>query len=525
MKSQQGLYSPPVRLAELMAALSLATDLGMGQPLEFALQSCVLAVRLGEGLGWSDTARQEIYYQALLRYIGCNVEGHLLAAMVGDEIALRTDIATVDNGKTGEIVGLMMRAIRQANAGAAPLQMLQAMTRGLLQLPQLKASFAGHCEVAQRLAHRMGFTPDIIYGLGQLYERWDGKGMPRGLAGEAIAPAVLVVTLVQDALLYYRLGGIEAAVAVVRERQGTAYAPHLAQSFCAQAPQLFRGIDTEPTWENVISLEPGAHVILSAEQFENACRAMADFVDLKSPFTLNHSHGVAKLAVAAGQQGGLPAGDVQALRFAGLLHNIGRTGVSVGIWDKPGALTDREWERVRLYPYYTERILARPPTLAQIGALAAQHHERLDGSGYHRGIPAALISPAARMLAAADVYQALTEARPHRPAYLPEDAAAIVQQEVRAGRLDGDAATCVLAAAGHSVRLSRRELVAGLSSREVEVLRLLAHGYATKRIAETLVISTKTADHHIQHIYSKIGVSTRAGATLFALEHDLLTGG
>ncbi|MFN8456425.1 MAG: HD domain-containing phosphohydrolase [Anaerolineae bacterium] len=512
-----------VRLAELMVALSLATDLGMGQPLEFALSSCVLAVRLGEALGLSDEALREIYYQALLRYIGCNVDTHLLAAIVGDEMALRADFATIDNGKPVEIVSLFLRYIRQTNAGAPPFEMLRAMAQGLLNMSQAKASFAGHCEVAQRLAERMGFAGNIVYALGQLYERWDGKGAPKGLKGDAIAPAVLVVTLAQDALIFQRLRGVEAAVAIARQRKGSAYAPYIVECFCQHAASLCRGLDAELTWDTVLALEPGRQERLSAAQFDVACQAMADFVDIKSVYTLGHSPGVAVLAAAAAQRAGLPPADVVALRRAGLLHDLGRTGVSTGIWDKSGPLSEREWEKVRLHPYYTERILARPASLAQLGTLAGLHHERLDGSGYHRGLLAAMLSPAARILAAADVYQALTEPRPHRPAFSIEAAIAEIRREMQAGRLDSEAVNCVLAAAGHRVAPSRREQVGGLSEREVEVLRLLARGHSTKQIAAALVISPKTADHHIQHIYTKIGVSTRAGATLFALEHNLLT--
>lgn len=514
---------PGIRLAEVVAALSLATDLGMGQPFEFALSSCVLAVRLGEALRLSEEALREIYYQALLRYIGCNVETHLLAAIVGDEIALRANFATIDNGSTAEVVSLFVRAIREANVGATPLQMMRAIASGLIAMPGAKASFAGHCEVAQRLAERLEFGPPIIYALGQLYERWDGKGAPKGLKGEAIAPAVLVVTLAQDAIIFHRLSGIEAAVAVARERKGTAYAPHLVECFCQHAPSLFNGLESDLTWDTVLTLEPGRQDNLSEEQFDKACRAMADFVDLKSFYTLGHSSGVAELAAEAGRQGKLPAADVVALRRAALLHDIGRTGVPTSIWDKPGPLSEREWERVRLHPYYTERVLARPNTLARLGALAGLHHERLDGSGYHRGLPAAMLSPSTRILAAADVYHALIEPRPHRPAFSAEAAADEIRREVRAGRLDGEAVNCVLAAAGHRVQRMHPERVAGLSERELEVLRLLARGHSTKQIAAALVISSKTADHHIQHIYTKIGVSTRAGATLYALEHDLLT--
>jgi HD-GYP domain-containing protein (c-di-GMP phosphodiesterase class II) len=262
---------------------------------------------------------------------------------------------------------------------------------------------------------------------------------------------------------------------------------------------------------------------LSDEQFDTACQAIADFADIKSPYTLGHSNGVASLASEAACRCGLPEADAVALRRAGLLHDIGRVSVSAGIWGKPGSLTEREWERVRLHPYYTERVLARPRILAQLGSLAALHHERLDGSGYHRGLPAAMLSPAARILAAADVYHAMTEPRPHRSPLTPDAAAIELQREARAGRLDSEVVSGVLAAAGHRVSISRRELVAGLSEREVEVLRLLARGHSMKQIAARLTISEKTVDNHIQHIYIKIGVSTRAGATLFAMEQNLIT--
>src|SRR5436190_1093822 len=246
-----------IRLAELMAALSLATDLGMGQPLEWALCSCVLAVRLGDALGFSVEELREVYYQALLRYIGCNAETHWLAALAGDEIALRTDIAAIDTGNLGEVLGVMARHIRQANAGASRLEMAQAIVRGLVvsgrDTPEF---FSGHCEVAQRLAARMGFGERIVHALGQLYARWDGKGIP-ALKGEAIAPAVRVVTLAQDAITFHRLGGVDAALAVARQRKGGAYDPALVEQFCRAAPVLLAGLEHEPSWEAVLAIEPG----------------------------------------------------------------------------------------------------------------------------------------------------------------------------------------------------------------------------------------------------------------------------
>jgi HD-GYP domain-containing protein (c-di-GMP phosphodiesterase class II) len=511
-----------VRLAELMAALSLATDLGMGQPMEFALSSCILAVRLAEKCGYSDEALREVYYQALLRYIGCNAETDWLASIVGDEQGLRAEFARIDHANLAEVLNRFVGAILQGNAGDSRLNLAGAIGRGLLASSHVKPMFAGHCEVAQRLAERFGFDKNIIYGLGQLYERWDGKGSPKGVKGEAIAPAVLVVTLAQDMVIFHRLGGVDAALNVARQRKGSAYAPKLVDVFCAHMEELCRDLDEEPSWEGVLELEPGPKQTLTEEQLDNACRAFGDFVDIKSSYTLTHSSGVADLAAEAARLSGLPASDVTSIWRAALLKEIGRTGISSSIWEKPASLTGREWERVRLHTYYVERIFAQTPALAKLGALASLHHERLDGSGYHRGLPSASQSPAARILSAADVYHSLTEIRPYRHAFEPEAALHELQAQARAGKLDVDAVDSVLTAAGHPVKKARKEMVAGLSEREVEVLRLVSHGLTIKQMAAELVISEKTVDSHIQHIYNKIGVSTRAGATMFAMENNLL---
>jgi HD-GYP domain-containing protein (c-di-GMP phosphodiesterase class II) len=455
-----------LRLAELVAALSLASDLGMGQPMEYALCSCVLAVRLGETLGFSESELRGTYYQALLRYIGCNAETYMWAAIVGDELALRTDLAALYNGRTSEVLGLMMRSIRQANEGASPLHLVQMVAQGLLASPQLfKEGSAGHCQVASRLAARLGFEEAIQLALLQSYERWDGRGLPGAFKGEHIAPAVRVVALAQDVIIFHRLGGVGAAVAIAQERKGTAYDPRMAERFCQEAAHLLAELEEEPTWEVVLALEPGARPYLSETQFDAACSAIADFADMKSPYTLDHSRGVAELAASAARRCGLPEADVVDIRRAGLLHDVGRVGVSTGIWVKPGPLSEREWERVRMHPYYTERVLARPPALARLGTLASLHHERLDGSGYHRRVPASMLSPAARILAAADVYHAMIEPRPHRPARTPEDAAEELRGEVRAGRLDGEAVNGVLAAAVWSTsRLAGPITISSLSS-------------------------------------------------------------
>jgi HD-GYP domain-containing protein (c-di-GMP phosphodiesterase class II) len=511
-----------VRLAELMAALSIATDLGMGQPMEFAMTSCIVAMRLGAAAGLDEDQLRDAYYESLLRYIGCNADTYWMASIFGDEIAFRSEFATIDTAAALPIMQLMVRSIRTANAGAGITKTIQAMVQALAQLPQVSTSFfPGHCEVAARLAARLGFAESFVRTAGQLYARWDGKGVP-ALKGEEISPALLAASLAQDVVTFFRLGGEAAAIAMAKERSGGAHSPKLVELFCRQAPQILAGLDAEPIWEHVLALEPGRQRTLSAADFDSACMVMADFTDIKSPYFLNHSPRVAEIASAAANHCGLPDADVTLVRRAGLLHDIGKVGISAGLWGKGGTLTDREWEQVRLHPYYTERILSGSPNLAPIGALASLHHERLDGSGYYRNLPGSLLSPAARILAAANRYCALTEQRPHRPAVTPEVAVDQLRRDMKAGRFDSDVVNAVLYAAGHHAPSPGKVVVAGLSEREVEVLRLLAHGHTMKQVANQLIISYKTVDRHVQNIYTKIGVSTRAGATLFAMEHRLL---
>jgi HD-GYP domain-containing protein (c-di-GMP phosphodiesterase class II) len=260
---------------------------------------------------------------------------------------------------------------------------------------------------------------------------------------------------------------------------------------------------------------------LAGAELDAVLEALADYTDLKSPYTIGHSRHVADLAAEAGRHYGLPAEDVIVLRRAALVHDLGRLGISNSIWDKRGPWSAVEWERVRLHPYLTERMLASSRALQPLAVIAAQHHERLDGSGYPSGLSGSALSPAARILAAADVYQDATQEHPHRPARTPAEAAGELRAEVRAGRLDGAAADAVLAAVGHRVG-RRREGPSGLTSREIEVLRLLARGLSNRQIAERLTITRKTASSHVEHIYAKAGVSSRAAASLFAVQHGLL---
>jgi HD-GYP domain-containing protein (c-di-GMP phosphodiesterase class II) len=271
----------------------------------------------------------------------------------------------------------------------------------------------------------------------------------------------------------------------------------------------------------LVAAEPALRVVLSESEFDSALLAIANFIVLKSPHMLGHGTAVAELAGVAAAELGLADGDVRSLHRAGLLHGFGRMGISNSIWDKAGPLGAGEWERVRMQPYITERMLHQARALSSLGSIVVQHRERLDGSGYPRRLAGAQISRHGRLLAVADAYQAMREPRPYRPARSPDDTARILGAEVRRGALDGDAVEAVLRAAGHRGRRRRRG-PGGLTQREVEVLQLLARGLTTREMAARLGVSPKTAGNHIEHIYSKIGAVNRVTASHFAVTHGLL---
>jgi HD-GYP domain-containing protein (c-di-GMP phosphodiesterase class II)/DNA-binding CsgD family transcriptional regulator len=508
-----------VRLAELIAMISLGTDLGMGQPMEHVMRQSLIALRLAERLGLDETTRAVVYYVGLISWVGCHIDAYEQAKWFGDDMALKNEARQVD------MAGVAAQAFLVSHVGAG---------RPLRERARLGVEFVGdgrraanemienHWLATNELAAQLGLDATVRESLYQTFERWDGRGVPAEAKGEEILMPARLVNLADVVEVYHRSGGVDAAVAVARERSGSQFDPGLVDVFCKEAPHLFSDLDSLTTWPAVIDAEPALEIVLSDEELESALEAIADFTDLKSPWTIGHSRGVADLASAATTIYGLSDDDAKLVRRAGLVHDLGRLGISNAIWDKRGPLTAPELERVRMHPYLTERMLASSKALVPLGAIAVQHHERLDGSGYPRGLSGDAITPAGRVLAAADAYHAMTEPRPHRDARSAEEAAAELRSGVRQALFDGETVEAVLRAAGHPVK-RRREWPGGLTSREIEVLRLLVRGLSNKEIAEQLVISRKTAGSHVEHIYSKIGVSNRAQASLFAIKHGLMT--
>jgi HD-GYP domain-containing protein (c-di-GMP phosphodiesterase class II)/DNA-binding CsgD family transcriptional regulator len=509
-----------VPLAEVMATLGLAIDVAMGQPIGQGLGTCLLAVRLAGLLGFDEPLLVRVYDLALLRHSGCTAYAREAFAFLGDEVAFRSQVARLDMANPTEMVPFMLRHLVRTHP---PRQLAAVIARvAAAGGASFREATAGACEVAQMLSGRLGLNEETRADLGQVYERWDGKGLPGRIAGERLRLPVRVVQVAEVADLYRRIGDEDAAVAVVRRRAGRALDPQIADRFCHQPRELLAGMDSETLWDDVQAAEPTPARVLTSGRLEDSLVAMAEFADLKSPVTLGHSTGVAELVAGAAERCGLPPADVATLRRAALLHDLGRVSVPAAVWTKPGPLSPGEWEQVRLHPYYTERVVARSPFLAGPGRLASRHHERLDGSGYHRSVAAGQLSMPERLLAAADAYQAMTQRRAHRPALEPSAAARVLRDEVRLGRLCGRAVDAVLAAAGQHVGQRVTRWVAGLTDREVEVLRLVARGLPTRQVAQALTISARTADHHIESIYAKTGVSTRAAVTLFAVQHGLV---
>ncbi len=507
-----------LRLAELVAAFSLATDLGMGQPMEHVLRSWLIAVRLAEHLDLEAEARASLYYVILLAWVGCVADTAEVATWFGDDIAFRADSYRVD------LAGLPMMGFALTHAGAgAPLPHRLRMAASLIVTGgrAVERGLMSHCLTTAQMAGRLGLASQVCDPLRQVFTRWDAKGVPQGVGGREIAHPVRLFHLADTVEVFHRAGGVDAAVEVARTRRGKHFDPEVVDLFCAAAPEVLADIDAAADLGALIEKEPGLSRQLSERELDSALEAMADFTDLRSPSRAGHSRGVAHLAATAAGLCGLRERDIVILRRAALVHDIGMHGVPASILDKPGPLTGAEWERMRLHSYWTERVLARPAALARIGAIASLASERLDGSGYHRGLSGAAIPASGRILAAADACRAITEPRPHRPALSLKAAASELRKEVRSGRLAADAVDAVLAAAGQP-RPRRRAGPSGLTPREIEVLTLIARGASTRQAARALGITAKTAGTHIERIYVKIGASTRSTATLFAMQQGLL---
>jgi HD-GYP domain-containing protein (c-di-GMP phosphodiesterase class II) len=505
-----------------MAALSLATDLGLGQPLQHELAVCLAALELADRVGCCPEERSDVYYVALVAHVGCTGAAPYFASWIGGD-DIRFQRGAQQLGAVSETAEDLQYFLRRFADDRPPPERVRLVARMLLGgHKRFELMGANLCEGATLLARRLHMPDAVTLALGQLLERWDGKGLPGEAAGEEISRPLRIVRVAQDLVAIAHARGAEAAVKALARRRGHGHDPAIVDAALADPESLLRAADVHDAWGRVIDAEPQPVATISSAGMEMVARAFGEFTDVKVDFLHGHSARVADLAATAAEALGCSRSDVDDVRAAGLLHDVGRVAVPNGVWDKPGELNAGERERVRLHPYYTERVLERSAVLAPLARIAGSHHERLDGSGYHRGSAAAQLGVGARLLAVADAYDAMTHDRPHRRALGREAARAELGEMVRAGALDKRTTDAVLEVAGAAPLTGRQGRPAGLSEREVEILRLLAQSRTTKQIARALTITEKTAGHHIEHIYAKTGVSTRVGAALFAMRHDLI---
>ncbi len=512
----------PLRLAELLAGLSLVADIGMGLSPGEAGRAAILAMELADLAAADDPS--DVYYTTLMQHVGCTGYAHEAAAMLGgDEIAVKRAAVRTDFGSPRDI---LLGYLPHLAPAAGMLTRVRAAGTAAIRAGEIVEGYSrANCEVAAQTAERVGLGHGVQAALLDVYEQWNRKGGPRGTGGEAIAQPARIAQVAVTASLFHTLGGREAALEAVRRRAGAALDPGLVELVCLQSGRVLAVLETGDPLSAAVKAEPGPLMRIYEFGLDRVCRAFGDAVDLKTPLHHGHAAGVAELAAATGRKLGLADQEIALIRRAGYVHDLGRAAVPNGVWEHRGPLSWAQQEQVRLHPHYSERVLARCGPLSELAPTAGAHHERLDGSGYHRQLRAGGLGTAARVLATADAFQAMTQVRAHRPAHSLEEAAGILAQEALVGRLDADVVAAVLEVAGRPAKAVRQPRPAGLTERQVEVLRLVAQGLSNPKIAERLVISRRTAEHHVQEVYARIGVSSRAGAALFAMQHDLLKDG
>lgn len=404
------------RLSEILSALSYALDITEGQPEGHAVRTCLIGMRIAQGAALPLAERGPLFYALLLKDLGCSSNAARLCQLFGaDDRSLKRDHKLTDWSSP---MPSLAYALRNAVPEASPMaRVLRVASIGAKERGTGREMTRTRCDRGAEIAARLGFTGATGEAIRSLDEHWDGRGMPLGLSGDAIPLLGRIVGLAQTVEIFASTFGVEAATAVALERRGTWFDPLLVD-----VVRSFR--QDRPFWTSVLGPDPRAHLaafepeeqVLMAHEaaLDVIAQAFAQVIDAKSPYTYRHSEGVAEFAVAIGQARGFDAEELRDLRRAALLHDVGKLGVSNRILDKPNRLSDLEMTQVRLHPQFTQRILERVPALAGIVGIASSHHEKLDGSGYHRGVAGSELCPLSRVLVVADIGEAMTADRPYR---------------------------------------------------------------------------------------------------------------
>jgi HD-GYP domain-containing protein (c-di-GMP phosphodiesterase class II) len=515
---------PGGNLAALLCALSFATGLGLSERMEHGLNSAYLGLRLADVLNLPNEEREAIFYGALLKDVGCTAcSAGFSAFFPDDELVPRSDFMLVDPTRLNDIIAWLSRNVPVDSH--LPIRISRLLSFLGQCGPVVKEVMRGHCEIAELFARRLGFPDYVQRTLRFQWERWDGKGLAYGLAGTTVPMAARILHSALTLELAYGFGGPAAARALAREQRGARFDPEVVDAFLTLEKQadFWQTLEHEAAEAVSLAMQPPTSADrVMADQMEVVCEALADFVDIKSHGSWNHSRIVADVAVDMGSYLGLGGSEQTRLRCAALVHDLGNVAIPLRILEKGDRRSASEWEYYRLHSYYTQRVLERVEPLQELAQAAAATHEWINGQGYHRQLIGEQIPLNGRILAVADTYAQLTQQQGDQVE--PTDALREMRPLVgtQFDRSCYNALTASLTSAHRVKRTApERRQLGDLTEREAEVLRLLAQGQSNPQIAKALVITRKTVEHHLEHIYNKIGVTCRTSAVVYAVQHGI----
>ena len=430
LNSSTGAKKPALELAELVGSLSYALDMTEGQPEGHCLRCCWIGTQIGERLGLPERQLNDLYFTLLLKDLGCSSNAARICELyLTDDLAFKRDHKFIDGSMSAALrfvlakTGLEAGLVDRVRAIVRILQNGGDISRQLIET---------RCNRGADIASKLEFSEGIQDGIRYLDEHWDGTGKPGGRVSDGIPVVSNIALLAQVVDVFQMEQGSLAALREVQRRNGSWFSPQLVQAFIQvqSRPQFWQDLRRDDLAETVYEMKPMQKSITVDETYlDNVASAFSDIVDAKSSFTADHSNRVTQYSDQIAERLGLTAAHRRWLRRAALLHDIGKLSVSNQILDKPGKLNEEEWKAVRLHPLHSERILARVSAFADIAPVAGAHHERLDGKGYPYGMKGQAVCLEARILAVADVFDALTADRPYRPAMPINDALSILRAD------------------------------------------------------------------------------------------------
>jgi putative nucleotidyltransferase with HDIG domain len=421
-----------IRMSEIISALSYALDLTEGQPMGHSVRACMIGMRLAQQIGVTQVEQADLYYALLLKDAGCSSNAsRLFHILNADEIRAKGDLKTKDWTRVGW--ESLHYALTHVATGMPFLQRMQRLFQVAQTQQQDSCTLVKiRCERGSYIAKQLGFSESVAAGIYNLDEHWNGRGYPDGLRKQEIPLFSRIANLSQTLDVFFDARGPEAAVEAAQKRSGRWFDPELvkAAASLAKSGDLWKGLGDENLVQQVTSIEPeNRQVVANEDSIDKICTAFAEVIDAKSPFTYRHSNGVADTAVEIGQWFGMSPKSLKLLRRAALLHDIGKLSVPNSVLEKPAKLSAQEWTVIKAHPYYTFEILKKIPGFERLSQDAAAHHEKLDGSGYWRGWGSEQLSRFARILAVADIFDALHAKRPYRDSLPLEKVFSILRED------------------------------------------------------------------------------------------------